>query len=246
MLNSRSPYSESAGLLGFLLGLCLALLSFVACPGASGAEETSPFPLGASGLAKGEVTFQLYLGDLTTEVADPGVVLVEDAGTGWYQWTDLPDVAAGGDQYHFRWVYAVTGYSGTHTWPLETRTPQAIVNRVSVQVTQNPLEIAAGATVPSVSSTIRGLAADPTGGSVAFTLWSSAGVAVLSAVSATLSDIDQLSDGTWEATVTHDWTTVETAALDGVYYGRFTVTLPGGGVLIAPPAPGRLQVRVWP
>lgn len=245
-LESKSPYTGSAALLGFLVGFGLVLLTFPACPGPASAEKTSLFPLGASGLVKADLTFQLYQGDLSTEVADPGVVLVEDTGTGWYQWTNLPDVATGDDQYHFRWTYVTTGYSGTHTWPLETRTPQAIVNRLSYSVTQNPLELFAGATVPSISLTIKGLAADPTGATATFTLWTNMGTATLTAVAATVSDIDQLADGTWEAVVTHEWTTVETAALSGTYYGRFTVTLPGGGVLVSPPAPSRMQVRVYP
>jgi hypothetical protein len=243
-LESRSPYAGSSLLLGFLVGMSLVLLLH-SCTTPAYAEDSDAFPLGATGVAKGDLTtLQLYQGDITNPVADPGIVLAEDSG--WYQWTSLPDVEAGGTQYLLVWEYATTGYGGSYTWPVTTRTPQSIVNRISVQVSQNPLKIVSGATIPSASTRIKGLAADPTGSTVTFTLWTSAHVVTLSNVSATLSDIDQLADGTWEADVTHDWTIGETGALSGWYYGKFTLTLPGGGVLIAPVESSGLQVRVFP
>lgn len=245
--DSRSPYTTSAGLLGFLAGLAFTLL-VSSCSSPLTAEESGAFPLGDTGLAKGDITFQLYQGGLSSPVADPGITLSESSELpGWYTWEDLPDVEAGATQYLLLWEYATTGYGGHYVWPLETRTPQAIINRVSFSVTQNPLDIGAGATIPSVSTLVTGLAADPTGGSATFTLWNAAtNAVVLSAVPATLADIDQLADGTWEVSLTHDWLAAETSSLSGSYYGRFTLTLPGGGVLIVPPAPGRLQVRVYP
>lgn len=221
----------------------LAFLAAFVCAMSLSAEESPVFRLGASGILKSALTPQLYLNG--TPTSDPGVVLTEMANGLDYRFTALPNVTAGStDVYSWVWEYNDVGYS--YTWPAQTRTPQAVINRVSYQVQTNPLEIAAGATLPSASVLVTGLSSDPTGGTATFTLSASSGTSVITAAAASLSDIDQDAAGAWEVTLTHDWTTVETGSLSGTYYGRFTLTLPGGGVMVAPPAPGRLQVRVFP
>lgn len=225
-----------------VVGILAFLLSFLIVM-SLGAEETPVFRLGVGGVVKGDLSVQLY--EDGAPIADPGITLSGMANNLDYQFSDLPDVEAGETTiYSWVWEYNNVGYS--YTWPAQTRTPQSVINRVSYQIQTNPLEIAAGATLPSASVRVTGLSSDPTGGSVTFTLTTSAGTAILTGVTASLSDIDQDTSGAWEVTLTHPWLTSETSTLSGVYYGRFTLTLPGGGVMIAPPAPGRLQVRVFP
>lgn len=215
------------------------LLALIALP--TLAEETPLIPLGVSGVVKADLALQLYQdGD---EIADPGIVLTEKANGRDYIFTGLPDVEAGdGTVYCLVFEFQGIGYS--YPWPTETRTPQAVVNRLTTHIARNPLELAAGATIPSASLAIHGLSSDPSGAAATMTLTQD-GEAILDAVAATVTG-EQASDGTWSATVTHDWTIAETAALEGSYSARFTVVFPGGAVLIEPRAPNIYQVVVYP
>ena len=216
------------------------LLALMALPAL--AEETPVFRLGAAGVVKADLSAQLYQDG--APIADPGVTLVAMANDLDYRLEDLPDAVAGESTvYSLVWEYNGVGYS--YAWPAQTRTPQAVVNRVAVEISRNPLELAAGATLPSAAVAVRGLSSDPTGATATFDLTQD-GVTILDGVAASLIDVDQAADGTWSFTASHDWLTAETAGLEGSYSGRFTVTFGSGAVIVAPPAPNSLQVVVYP
>jgi hypothetical protein len=221
------------------------LLVALLVTGPAWAEESKPFQLGEAGVVKGDLTLQLYLNSLSNPVADPGIALTEDAG--WYQWESLPDVEAGStDQYYLVFSYATTGAWGSYAWPSRTQTPQAVVNRVSVEIARNPLEIVAGTTLPSAELTVFGLSSNPAGAAVVFDLVDEDGAVVIDDASASVVDSDLASDGTWSATLRHDWSGGETSALSGSYYVRFWITFSGGGIMAQPTAPNRYQVVVFP
>lgn len=233
----------------FWAAVFLVTVLVIATAAAVQSEETPWYPLGEAGLALADLSPQLLLdGDA---VADPGMSLVNcNADPECVNGTDrdyrivgLPDLSAG-DSGTYSLTFAHNGAGYTYYWPSRTQTPVSTVNRVSYQVTQNPLELFTGATQPSASLTISGLSADPTGSTVTFSMWTQSGTLALDGVSASVDGVEALSDGTYELTVTHDWLVAETAD-SGSYYARFTVTLPGGGIMIAPPAPNRLGVRIY-
>lgn len=223
--------------------LVVALLA--ASPVAAEESDLFQLPAAETGAVKGDFTAQLYLNSISNPVADPGITLMEDAG--WYQWANLPDVEAGlTDQYYLTFTHTATGLWGSYVWPSKTRTPQAVVNRVAVEIARNPLEIVAGTTLPSAEVTVYGLSSDPTGAAVVFDLVDDDGVVVIDDAAASVVDSDMASDGTWSATLRHDWTGGETTALHGSYYARFWITFAGGGVMAQPTAPNRYQVVVFP
>ena len=222
-----------------LISLLLAAMAPLA------AAESLILPVGTTGLVKADFALVLY--ECTSagcSVADSSAVTVtEQANARDYLIAALPDPEAGSGTW-YELTASVDGTPVRYAYPIQTRTPQSTSAVVSYRVPAT-VEIAAGDTLPAPEVSVAGLAADPSGSTVTFSLWRSNGSLAIDAAPATLVDSDAQANGTWTATFQHDWTVVETAALsDGSYYGRFQVTFSGGGVMTLPPAPGRLVVRV--
>jgi hypothetical protein len=210
------------------------------------AAESFIAPLGTPGLVKGDLALVLY--DCTASgcvVGDDSAVTVTEQANGRdYLFDGLPDPVAGSGEWH-EVTWEASGSPGRYAYPIQTRTPQVTSATVSYRVPAT-ITIAAGDTLPAADVSVSGLGADPTGADVAFNLWSTQGTLVIDAAAASVVDADAQVDGTWTATFRHSWSSVETSALSGAYYGRFTVTFSGGGVMTVPPAPGSLKVQVYP
>lgn len=229
----------------------LAVICVMICASAArvSAEETPWYRFGTPGLVLADLSPQLLLdGDA---LPDPGMVLADcssdpdcvNGGATDYRITGLPDLDLG-DSGTYSLVWSYNGVSYTYYWPSRTSTPVATINRVSVQITQNPVKLGPGATEPAAGLTIYGLNADPTGSVVTFSMWDQSGTKVLDGVSATVVGTEALIDGTYSLTVVHNWLASETASV-GSYYARFNITLPGGGVMIQPPERNRLGVEIY-
>lgn len=209
------------------------------------AGESLILPVGVGGLLKADFTLALYACTSAGCVLDDAsaVTVTEQANARDYLIAGLPDAEAGSGTW-YELTAEPNGVPVRYAWPIQTRTPQSTSAVVSYRVPAT-VEIRAGDTLPAPELAVAGLAADPTGSTVTFSLWRSNGSLAIDAAAATLVDSDAQADGTWTATFAHAWSGVTTATLaDGSYYGRFVVTFSGGGVMTLPPAPGRLVVRV--
>jgi hypothetical protein len=218
-----------------ILAVALATLA------APAVSEQFTAPLAAPGVVKADLDPVLYLNGAA--IADPGWTLAEAANGRDYTFDDLPDVAAGaGDRYALCWSHL--GDSACYLWPQETRTPQAVRWEQRFVPTPEVIRIGTGDTAIPVQLTITGLASDPTGSAVAFSMRrSSGGAAVIDGAAATLADVDQVVDPvtaevTWTAEVVYDFTAEDTEVA-GEYRSWFTLTFPLGGVMTAPPTRDR-------
>lgn len=215
----------------------------------SSAEFTS-IPLGVPDLVKADFSLDLQECALPVESESdcPSIstasIVVDETSPGHYLVSNLPDTESGsGIGYVLNG--AASGVFFSYVWPRGTITPQSTSAVVSYTV-PSTITLAAGDTLPVVESSVSGLTSDPSGASVVFDLWHISGTQVLDSVPATIPDIDAQVDGTWRATFRHAWLTSETDDLSGQYYGRFTITFAGGGVMTIPPAPNSLRVQVFP
>lgn len=210
--------------------------------------ESRIIPIGVPNLTKSDFSITLYectsSGGCST-VDSSSVAIVELANERDYLVSSLPDPVAGSGTWYELTMFP-NGVLVSYVYPIQTRTPQSTSSVVSYRV-PSIVTLASGDTLPNVQVTIAGLSSDPSGAAVTFNLWSvSTGAKVLDNVSATISDIDAQSDGTWTATLQHQWLVAETSNLSGFYYGRFNITFSGGGVMTVPPAPNNLRVQVHP
>jgi hypothetical protein len=211
-------------------------------PAPAEGEQWEAVALGTPGLTLGALT-AIYTTDGAAE-ALPGTVALVEHGSGVYSVTGLPDVAAGAGTVHsLTLIYA--GASHVYTWPLSTRTPTQVSEPLFYQLPSGTVELAVGATGPDPSLTVRRLAADPTGATVSFNLYSRSGQSRTLAGTATLDSVEAASDGTWTAGLLYSWAAADTATACAGCYGRFTLTLPAGEVLILPPAPQSLRVTIY-
>lgn len=204
------------------------------------------WPAGVPGIVKGDLSMTLYQDG--APIADPGITVTEQPNGLDYLIDGLPEAAAGSVT-----VYALTWYFDGHglnySWPTITRTPQAVAWRADWRAIPDRLELGAGDLAIPVQLRVSGLAADPTGSAVAFTMRrSSGGAAVVDAESGAISDIDAEVDPvtgeeTWTALLTYSWQDGDTDAA-GEYRGWFVVTFPGSLPLTLPPSKS-IQVRIY-
>lgn len=210
------------------------LLSLLLLASVVGAEEVTWTTGGEAGLTQGAVNPVLY--EDGAPIAIPGSVsLVAQAGDRDYTWTGLPDAVAGsGTLYTLAWD-TPGGLIYAYAWPRSTITPQSIVWAQAFAVSVQPLVLGVGDTLPVVQLTVSGLAADPTGATVTFSMGSPGVANKISGAAATLSDIDfDATSSTWSATAEYAWSGTNTDTA-GSYRGWFSVTFSGGGVMTWPP-----------
>jgi hypothetical protein len=208
-------------------------------------SEVFPWSPGVAGLIKADVSLLLTLNGV--EVSAAAVTLVEIGSDGDYEFRNLPD-ATGSDIYWLRVEYL--GQRQVYRWPVETRQPQAVVFRQVFKPLPAVLQLGTGDTALPVQLEIEGLAADPTGSTVTFSMRKqSGGAAVIDEADAgnpisvdTVTD-PVTSEVTYTATVSYAWTTEDTATA-GHYHGWFTLVYPGGGIMTAPPDK-RIEIRIY-
>lgn len=230
-----------------LAALTLAALSLLYA--APVAAESFVWAAGTSGLVKADLDLTLFrvAGDGGTfdNIADPGITVTEDpAASGFYVIDELPDADADAD---YVWTLAFTdpdGRSFTYTWPARTRQPQSLVWAQTYQIVPSTATLSVGDTLPSLQMTVTGLSSDPTGASVAFSMFKQSGAIVIDSAAASLSNISSVEDEdtgvvSWSCVLTYEWAAddIDTA---GTFYGRFRITFAGGDILTAPP--GRTSV----
>ena len=210
------------------------------------AAEDFIWPLGNSGIVKGDLSIQLY--EDGAPVADPGITITEQPNGRDYEFAALPDPAPGSSTaYVLTWEYL--GVPGSYAWPLGTRTPQAVEWRQVFRPSPSVWEMGVGDTAIPGQLEVEGLASDPTGSGVTFSMRKRVGgTVVVDEAAATLADVTEVIDpvtleSTWTAVVTYDFVPADTATA-GEYRAWFTITYPGGGVMTAPPAKD-IQVAIY-
>lgn len=207
-------------------------------------SEVFPWSPGIPGLVKANVSLLMTLDGAPTSTGD--VTLVEIGSDGDYEFRGLPD-ATGSQVYWLRVEYL--GQRQVYRWPVETRQPQSIVFRARFSPLPTILQVGTGDTALPAQLEIEGLASDPTGSAVTFSMRKeSGGDAVIDGSAATLVDVETVTDPvtsevTYTAIVSYQFTALNTANA-GRYHGWFTLVLPGGGIMTAPPDK-KIEVRIY-
>lgn len=223
MRNPKRLPLDARLLLAVAAALCVLYLTALAREARSEAVEFSvPEVCPTCPLVLGDLSLQLYQNG--APIADPGVTLTEQTNGREYTLDNLPDVAAGsGDRLHAAWE--VDGVRYGYSWPLETRTPQALVFTSTVRPIPGQLRVAVGDTLPVPSVRVVGLSSDPTGSSVTFSMSQGSGPPKVNAQPAVVSDVDQAVGGSWEMTLKYNWSPTDTDTAEN-YRGWFVVTFP--------------------
>lgn len=224
-------------------GLIALALGLTALPVAA---EEFLWPAGTAGIVKGDLAMTLYQNG--APIADPGITVTEQANARDYLIAGAPDAAAGSST-DFCLTWAFDGFFHAYCWPQATRTPQAVVWREDWKAIPERLEMSSGDLAIPAQLRVSGLASNPTGSEVTFSMRkSSGGAAVVDAEAATIADIDLETDPvtgeqTWAALLTYQWQAGDTDVV-GEYRGWFVVTFPGSLPLTLPPSRS-LQVRIY-
>jgi hypothetical protein len=231
--------------LAMRIAAAVLALAVLAAPAAA---EKLELELSAPGLTKADLDLDLRLVSDCEPSACPAestaAIVVTELTGNRYLFTGLPVVEAGDGDFYVL-TFSDAGYRYHHAWPVSTITPTT-TSAVLAYPIPKEIQVVAGTTLPVARLPVSGFSANPTGAAITFDLFDNTGAVVLDDVAAAVSGIVAQTDGTWRFELRHAWTSVETAALDGSYTGRFNVTLPGGDTIGLPQSPLVLRVRIFP
>lgn len=216
-------------LLAGAAGAAAALLLLLVATAARAEEKVCEFT--RSGLGKANFEIRYYVNGTAT--ADPGITITaKSCGTSWCEYlvAGLPDAAAGSStSYHVSIEDPVAQVLCPHSWPFSTRTPQAVVWNPVYQLAPGSGNVRAGDTQPDVELTLSGLPADPTGGSVTFTLYRPNMTVPVAAARAVSSLTRSGATATVDMAAAHEYSTNDRVTIAGAtpatYNGTHTITV---------------------
>jgi hypothetical protein len=187
-----------------------------------------------SGLVKGDLSL-VYLVDGTSTAAPSWTLAARSGSDGWYHYwiAGFPDADPGATTEYSASITAADGTLCSHDWPSEPQAAQPLVYNPTFDVPPGSRFVAVGDLLPWFDLLVTGLASDPTGATVEFTLYDiNTGEAVESITDATAEIVAGSAESytvqpsgvtAWRATLRYRWTDGDTDTA-GDYYGRWRVT----------------------